>query len=85
MMRCARSAGPRPRRSASPCSVTMTWTECSLWSTWLQKGTIDDTLPPLAMEWQTNTERRALRSKSPAPPSPFSSCVPHTCVELMCP
>src|SRR5690625_5186678 len=30
MMAFARSMGPRPRRSASPCSVARIWTECSL-------------------------------------------------------
>ena len=55
--------------------MTTICTECSLWSTWLQKGTIVEILPPLAIEGQTNTERSAFRSKSPEPPIPFIICV----------
>ena len=42
MMTSARLRGESPRRSARPCSVTITITSCSVWSTWLAIGTIDE-------------------------------------------
>jgi len=59
-----------PRRSATPCSVTMTCTECSLWSAWLTSGTIVLILPPSG-RGQVKIEMKALRVKSPDPPMPF--------------
>ena len=64
----ARSWGDRPRRSAMPCSVTMTWTECSLWSAWLTRGTMVLILPRLAVDGHVKMDRYALRVKSPEPP-----------------
>jgi len=39
-----------------PCSVTMTFTSCSVWSTWLAIGTMQEIAPPLATEGLTNIE-----------------------------
>ena len=51
------SASPfQGRRSATPCSVTTTRVECSLWSMCVQNGTIVEILPPLATEGQTYME-----------------------------
>src|ERR1700734_1600951 len=40
----ARSRGGKPRRSAMPCSVMMTCTSCSVWSTWLAIGPTPDSV-----------------------------------------
>ena len=85
MMALARSAGALPRRSATPCSVMMTWTECSLLSRWLTIGTMVLILPPLAVEGQVKIERKALRAKSPEPPMPFIMFRPRTWVLLTLP
>ncbi|MNO10002.1 hypothetical protein D3C81_2335880 [compost metagenome] len=56
-----------------------------MWSTWLTIGTTLEMLPPLAMDFVTNTARCALRAKSPEPPMPFIIFVPPTWVELTLP
>ncbi|MNX99642.1 hypothetical protein D3C86_1321020 [compost metagenome] len=56
MMTWARCLGDRPRRSARPCSVTMTCTSWVMWSTWLAMGTMAEILPPLAVEGVTKQE-----------------------------
>jgi len=79
-MALARSVGHFPRKSAMPCSVMMTWTECSLLSRWLTRGTMVLIFPPLAVEGQVKMERKALRAKSPEPPIPFIMFRPITWV-----
>jgi len=48
-----RLRGGRPRRSACPCSVTMTWVSCSVWSTWETIGTMQEIAPAFACEGTT--------------------------------
>ncbi|MNV59759.1 hypothetical protein D3C71_1522030 [compost metagenome] len=81
----ARLRGVSPRRSARPCSVTITDTSCSVWSTWLTIGTIAEMLPFLAVDGLRNADRNPLRAKSPEPPMPFMIRVPITWVELTLP
>ena len=78
-------AGARPRRSARPCSVMMTDTSCSVWSTWLTIGTIAEMAPPLAVDGETKQLNAALRVKSPEPPMPFCIFEPMTWVEFTLP
>ena len=56
MMACARSFGLLPRRSATPCSVIMIFTECSLWSRWETIVTIALILPSLATDGRVKIE-----------------------------
>ena len=65
--------------------MTITSTECSLWSTWVTMGTIAEMAPFLAVLGVTMQERAPLRRKSPEPPMPFISCEPMTWVELTWP
>ena len=81
----ARSRGARPRRSARPCSVTMTCTSCSVWSTWLTIGTIAEIAPFLAVEGDRKKLKNPLRAKSPLPPMPFMIALPMMWVELTLP
>ena len=78
MIACARSFGLLPRRSATPCSVTMMLTSCSLWSTWETIGTMALILPSLATDGQVKMGgcRRFARESSPLPPIPFIILVP---------
>ncbi|MNV66882.1 hypothetical protein D3C71_1596570 [compost metagenome] len=57
MMTWARSRGDRPRRSARPCSVTMIWVSCSVWSTCEHIGTMQLILPSLATDGVTKNDR----------------------------
>ena len=81
----ARCLGERPRRSASPCSVTTTCTSCSVWSTCETIGTMQEMSPPLAVDGVRKNEVNALRAKSPEPPRPFIIFVPIRCVEFTLP
>src|ERR1019366_8388843 len=47
-IRSARCFGDSPLRSPSPCSVTMTCTSCSVWSTWVTIGTMQEMFPAKA-------------------------------------
>lgn len=85
MISLARCTGFLPRRSAIPCSVMSTLTECSDWSTCDTIGTIAEILPSLAVEGVVKIEMYALRVKSQEPPMPFIILVPRTCVELTFP
>ncbi len=78
MIVCARWIGLLPRRSAIPCSVMSTLTECSDWSTCDTIGTIAEILPSLAVEGVVKIEMYALRVKSQEPPMPFIILVPRT-------
>ena len=53
----ARCCGARPRRSARPCSVTMTCTSCSVWSVCEAMGTMQLILPSLAVEGLMKIDR----------------------------
>ena len=81
----ARRRGGKPRRSARPCSVTMTWVSRSVWSTWLTIGTMHEIAPPLAVDGERNIKMNALRAKSPEPPMPFMMLEPMRWVELTLP
>ena len=58
---------------------------CSVWSTWETIGTTLEIAPALAAALVTNTDRWALRAKSPEPPMPFIMWVPPTWVEFTLP
>ena len=56
----------------------ITSTSWLVWSTWVTKGTMEETLPFLAVEVVTKMLIRAFRAKSPEPPIPFIMWVPLT-------
>src|SRR5215831_11047569 len=63
MISLARWRGERPRRSASPRSVTTTWTSCSVWSTCETMGTMVEIVPFCAVEGAMKMERYPLRGE----------------------
>ena len=60
-------------------------TSCSVWSTWLAIGTIEEIVPPLAVLGERKIDRKPLRAKSPEPPMPFMIRLPMMWVELTLP
>lgn len=81
----ARSRGNIPRRSATPCSVTMISMSCSVWSACGTIGTMREMSSLSAVDGKAMTDSGAFRGKSPLPPTTLSIFDPVTCVELTYP